>query len=78
MAIEPIAVALGLGFIAIAEERFDLVLARSTLGRSSVQRVLDVLASGAFRADVAALGGYDVRASGDLVALPGTSTLAGG
>lgn len=67
MAIEPVAVTLGLGFIPIADERFDLVIPRASLAEPRIQRVLEVLASAAFRADVAALGGYDIRDSGDEV-----------
>jgi putative molybdopterin biosynthesis protein len=63
------ALAHGLDFVPLDEERFDLVfhdsLADDPLDR--VARLGDVLTSRAFRADLERLGGYDSRESGDEV-----------
>jgi molybdate-binding protein len=61
------ALAFGLGFVALAEERYDLALPRAGLAEPRVQRLLDMLVSGEFRRDLSALG-YDVRAAGERVA----------
>jgi len=61
------ALAMGLGFVPLAEERFDLVLPLEALADARLARLLDVLSSSAFRRELGCLG-YDVRASGARVA----------
>ncbi len=61
------AMAFGLGFVALAEERYDLAIPRPVLADARLQRLLDVLVSGEFRRELSALG-YDVRPSGERVA----------
>ena len=61
------AIAFGLGFVPLAEERYDLALSRSALVDPRVERMLDVLASGPFRRELSSLG-YDTRPSGERVA----------
>lgn len=62
-----VALALGLDFIPIAEERFDLVLTPAALTDARLQRLLDVLVSAEFRRELTELG-YDMRCAGDRVA----------
>ena len=59
--------ALGLGFVALAEERYDLVIPRAFSEQPPVQALLDTLRSPLFRLEVEALGGYDVSRMGDVV-----------
>ncbi|MCC7074494.1 MAG: helix-turn-helix domain-containing protein [Deltaproteobacteria bacterium] len=61
------ALAFGLDLVVLAEERYDLAIPRALLADPRIQRMLDVLGSGALRAELAALG-YDVRATGERIA----------
>ncbi|WP_437624692.1 substrate-binding domain-containing protein [Sorangium sp. So ce1151] len=61
------AMAFGLGFVTLAEERYDLAVPREALTDARVQRLLDVLVSGEFRRELSVLG-YDVRPAGERVA----------
>lgn len=60
------ALALGLGFVPLAVERYDLAVPRSALEDPRLGRLFDMLSSGTFRRDLAALG-YDVTDAGDFV-----------
>jgi molybdate-binding protein/DNA-binding XRE family transcriptional regulator len=62
------ALAHGLDFVPLAEERFDLVLPKEWSGDPRVVRLFDTLESRGFRRELAAVGGYDARRSGQLVA----------
>ena len=64
MAIYASAKALGLDFIPIAEERYDLVIPETSWADPKMQLVLEIIVSASFRKMVADLGGYDVSASG--------------
>lgn len=59
------ALAFGLDFIPLAEERFDLVLPAELADDARVVRLLDLLSGRAFRRELAALGGYDATQTGD-------------
>ncbi len=61
------AIAFDLGFIPILEERYDLVIPLAAMQDPRVQRLLDVLTTGAFRRELSSLG-YDPSSSGDHVA----------
>lgn len=61
------ALAYDLDFIAISEERYDLVLPQAALDDARLQRLLDTLTSAAFRRELTALG-YDARPAGTRVA----------
>ncbi len=63
VASQEVADAFGLTFLPLAEERYDLVLPLDFINDSRAKRLFDVLASGAFRRDLGALG-YDARESG--------------
>ncbi len=56
--------ALGLRFIPLVEERFDLVLPAESLQDERIADLLQVLGSDAFRQRMEALGGYDGRETG--------------
>lgn len=60
------ALAFGLRFLPLAEERYDLVIPQSLLTDPRIARLLDVLASRAGRRDLESLG-YDVSGAGDRV-----------
>jgi putative molybdopterin biosynthesis protein len=61
------ALAFGLGFVPLAQERYDLVVARDDLNDARLVRLFDVMSSGPFRRELAALG-YDVEQCGERVA----------
>ena len=67
MASEPAARAYGLGFVPLADERFDLVLPGAHLGCREVQGLLKVLTSRWLLAQLASLPGYDATACGGRV-----------
>jgi putative molybdopterin biosynthesis protein len=65
VASEPAARAYGLGFVPLADERFDLVLPGKRLGSREVQGLLKVLTSPWLLAQLAGLPGYDSSACGE-------------
>ena len=67
MAIYASARALGLDFMPVAEERYDLVIPEAGWNDPKVQVVLEIIVSSAFRRMVEKLGGYDVRESGQVM-----------
>lgn len=69
VAIESVAVAAGLEFLPLSEERFDLVLSADLLDDARVQRLLDGLAERGFRTEAARLPAYDLGQLGDVRAL---------
>jgi len=68
VASEPAAQAYDLGFVPLADERFDLVLPGAHLGSREVQGLLKVLTSPWLLAQLASLPGYDAAACGERVA----------
>jgi len=59
--------ALGLDFVPLARERYDLVIPTAYLDDPKIAAVLDVVRSDAFRARVAELGGYETDWSGRIM-----------
>ena len=59
--------ALGLDFVPIATEQYDLVIPEEFLADDKICRLLDVMRSSVFREKVAALGGYGVERTGEEV-----------
>jgi putative molybdopterin biosynthesis protein len=59
--------AMGLDFIPIASERYDLVIPQVFLDTEGVQLLLEVIRSEAFRVAVSAMGGYDPSESGKIL-----------
>ncbi|HET7787514.1 MAG TPA: substrate-binding domain-containing protein [Myxococcales bacterium] len=62
------AVAHGLDFVPLSEERFDLVFPKEWSADPRASRLVETLEGRAFRRELASLGGYDTRRSGHLVA----------
>lgn len=60
--------ALGLDFVPLFTERYDLAIPRQHYTSPLLRPLLDLLADAAFRRDVAALPGYDVSPMGTVVA----------
>ncbi len=67
VAIEAASRAFGLAFIALATERFDLVMRRRDYFEPPMQALLAFARTAEFRERAAALGGYDVTQSGRIV-----------
>jgi putative molybdopterin biosynthesis protein len=64
LGVQAAANALGLDFLPLAEEPYDLVLRTATLDDPVARPLLDLLDDPAFRAAIEALGGYDTRETG--------------
>jgi len=67
MAIYAAAKALGLDFIPVARERYDLIVPEAEWEDPKIRMLLDIVGSAEFRRMVEALGGYDVSGSGTLL-----------
>jgi molybdopterin molybdotransferase/putative molybdopterin biosynthesis protein len=66
--VEAIARLLGLGFLPLQTERYDLVIPSAFLtSHPGVHRLLDALVSHEVRAEIEALGGYSTRDTGKVV-----------
>ncbi len=58
---------LGLSFVPITQERFDMVLDKSTFFEKGTQAFIEVLNSEGFRNKVGKLGSYDFKSSGKIL-----------
>ena len=67
LGVKSAAQALGLDFIPMGEEEYDLLSLRSFFDSDSGAKLLEVIRSTDFRKAVEALGGYDARAAGEIV-----------
>jgi molybdate-binding protein len=63
-----VAQALGLDFLPVQEERYDLVIPLEFLNASAVQAVLDIAVSRPFQEELETLGGYNSARAGTVVA----------
>ncbi|MBI4517814.1 MAG: molybdopterin biosynthesis protein [Deltaproteobacteria bacterium] len=70
LGVKSAAVALGLDFIPVAREEYDLVFRRDCFESAAGQALLEVMRGDGFRAAVEALGGYDASRSGTVKELP--------
>jgi putative molybdopterin biosynthesis protein len=68
VAAHSVAHALGLGFVPLVTERFDMVIPKDTFFRPAVQAVVEVVRSEGFGKGLMRLGGYDARESGRVLA----------
>jgi putative molybdopterin biosynthesis protein len=59
--------ALDLDFVPVTRERYDFILPSALIEGESVRALLDLLQSGRFREQVAAMGGYEVEETGRVV-----------
>jgi excisionase family DNA binding protein len=66
LAIETVAHQLGLDFVPLRDERYDLVMARRDYFEPSIQRLLTFTRTAAFQTRAAELAGYDVSALGEV------------
>ncbi|HWF46297.1 MAG TPA: substrate-binding domain-containing protein [Bryobacteraceae bacterium] len=64
---EAVARALGLDFVPLASERYDLVIPQRFLEMPAIASLLDVLQTAAFRRSLSGLGGYDVSVTGQRI-----------
>ncbi len=64
VAIEAVALAEGLDFIPLSEERFDLIVPRARLDQRPVARLLELIERAAFQADARRIAGYDLSTAG--------------
>ena len=60
--------AMGLDFVPLLSEQYDLVIPSEHYESEPVQFVLEIIRGDSFRAEVDALGGYDTSSMGDVVA----------
>jgi molybdate-binding protein len=58
---------LGLGFVPITRENFDMILNKNVFFEKGIQALVEILNSAGFRARVANLGNYDFNKSGKIV-----------
>ena len=70
MGIEAVANLLGLDFVNIGTENYDIAMPRQYLNDERVQAVLALLRSSAFKQNIEQLGGYEIGAI-ELVAVNG-------
>ena len=61
------ACALGLDFVPVGVEEYDLVIPQRYTEDERILALLDVIRSEAFRKEVAALGGYGVEKTGQVI-----------
>jgi putative molybdopterin biosynthesis protein len=69
MGILPAARALGLDFIPIAKERYDLFIPSIYFEDEKIQRVIETIRSKEFKEEVLRMGGYDVSRTGEELGL---------
>lgn len=67
LAVEAVARQFRLGFVPLAEERFDLALRRKSYFEGPAQALFSFAASAAFKRRAAALGGYEVGDTGRVI-----------
>ncbi len=59
--------ALGLEFIPLAEERYDLAVPMVQMGHPGVKALLEIISSQDFRSKIEGLGGYSTRKTGRII-----------
>lgn len=64
IAIEAVALAEGLDFVPLSEERFDLIVPDTRLQLDAVSQLLELLGKPVFRSDAGGLAGYDLSSAG--------------
>lgn len=68
IALPAVARAHGLDFIPLAEERFDVIVAKDLAHDERIVRLLDTLTGRGFRREIESMGGHIVRETGRLIA----------
>ncbi len=69
VAIESVAVAAGLGFVPLSEERFDLVLPAAYASATPIRRTLEAIDDPGFRANLSHSPGYDATVTGHVTTI---------
>ena len=69
VAVRAIARPLGLDFLELTQERFDLLIPRDRFSSPGIQTLLEIVGSKEFRARVEIMGGYDVSETGRVLTL---------
>ena len=59
---------LGLDFVHLAKERFDLIIPKQSIAAGPIDALLQVVRSEAFKTKIDKMGGYDTSAIGQLIA----------
>lgn len=77
LGIRAAAAALGLAFIPVAQEQYDLLLNMSPTD-AMAQEIISILSSPDFRRQVEDLGGYDLAAAGQMIAAHGGADMVAG
>lgn len=67
LGIQSAANSLGLDFIPVGEERYDLAIPKEYMSDPRIEALLEVIISSEFQSDVQALGGYDTRDTGKVI-----------
>lgn len=67
MGILPAAKMLGLDFVHLARERFDLIIPRETIASGPIDALLQVVRSESFKEKVLKMSGYDTAATGQFI-----------
>ncbi len=65
MGIFAAAKALGLDFIPVCRERYDLIIPKELFGTSKIMRVMEILKAPSFKKKIEALGGYETHLTGE-------------
>jgi len=65
LGILPAAVALGLDFIPVGTERYDLIIPVVYFKDEKIQRVIETIRLKEFKEEVLRMGGYDVSKTGE-------------
>ncbi|MGH7826057.1 MAG: substrate-binding domain-containing protein [Candidatus Binatia bacterium] len=68
IATKAVAQMLGLDFVPLTRERFDVLIPKERFFTQGIQVLLDIIGSREFREQVAQMGGYDVSESGRIIA----------
>jgi putative molybdopterin biosynthesis protein len=69
LGIQSAANALGLDFVPLVEERYDLLVPGEIFESAMIQAVLEVIRSSSFKQEVERKGGYSTRDTGNMVAM---------
>ncbi len=64
--------ALGLDFIPVTEERYDLIIPEEFLNLEMIRRVLEIITTNRFKQNVEAMGGYSTKETGNKATLKNT------
>ena len=67
MGIRAAALALGLDFVPVAEERYDLIVPTVFLDDDRMKAALELMTNDSFKARIEDLGGYNLRSCGSVM-----------